>query len=774
MIWKTSEQFDLSQDLQSHFGDSLILAQQLANRGLLQKDEFNAFLDPKNYRQSSPFDFDDMQTCVNRIHQAIKKNELIGIWGDFDVDGQTSTAILVDGLRCFGARTCFHIPIRATESHGMDLAGFTSFLSRNKPGLIITCDTGISDHESIAYAREMGIDVIITDHHQLSPQTPPAFGIINPHLLPENHPLSFLAGVGVAFQLLRALDETFPDRAEINSYYDLVALGTVADLAEQKSENRFYTQMGLEQMNHNLRPALQSILQVSSSRDKTFTEITIGFTIAPRLNAAGRLSDANPNVEFLLAPDKASCLEIANTLEQLNAERKLSVQNVLYSAHEMIEKSPEIARQPVILLKNPRWEAGVLGIAAGKLTEIFNRPAILLREDDGILSGSARSVQGIDITAAIAKHNALLMNYGGHAMAGGLRISENNFISFSRGLRATVSRMIGKMEQPVLKIDHFIPFAFIKEKLSDELGFLAPFGPGNPQPIFASRNLKVQQFRKFGSNDQYAKLILQDINGDTQEVTCWEAIQEWKRDEQIDLAYKIVPNDFQANGKIALEYVDARPALLSAGTQPDLIKSQIKLTDFRFIQNPLQRLSEIKAQFPDLQIWFEGIHKPREINGLRSRCDLSPSSSLAILTAPADIHLLAELISKTTPQDLILFDIYQPLLDLQSLLLQVGKLIKHYLNQESIIVSLDQFAARLNMPIKAIHLGIEWFQFHGDIQIIDATAEIVHIERKKAPADHSKLTSIQQNLNIILKEQSAFKDYYRRVDPQLLLRKNLQ
>ena len=773
MIWNTSEQVGLSNELLSEYADSLILAQQLANRGLVRREQFSAFLDPNEYHQSSPFDFKDMQNCVKRIQHAIEKDELIGIWGDFDVDGQTSTAILVDGLQMFGARTCFHIPIRAIESHGLDLVALKSFLSCNKPGLIITCDTGISDHESIEYAKQMRIDAIITDHHQLPPHLPPAYGIINPHLLPESHPLSYLAGVGVAFQLLRALDMTFPRQVDICSYYDLVALGTVADLAEQKSENRFYTQMGLKQMNQNLRPALRSILEVSSSRDKKVTETTIGFTIAPRLNAAGRLSDANPNVEFLLSTDQAGCQEITKTLEQLNAERKLSVQNVLYSANEMIEKSSEIARQSVILLKHPRWQAGVMGIAAGKLAETFNRPVILLREDDDVLSGSARSIPGIDITSAIANHKELLMNFGGHAMAGGLRMSEKNFLGFSNGLCATVSSMTGKMEQPVLNIDHFIPFALIQKELLKELAQLAPFGPGNPQPIFASRNLKVQQFRKFGSNDQYAKLDLQDINGDIQQVTCWNTVKEWNQGDQIDLAYKIVPNDFRVNRKFELEYVDARPALYSADAQPDLIKTRLNLTDLRAIYNPLQRLSEVKIQLPGIQIWFEGIKKPPGINGLRSRCNLSRASSLAILTAPADIRLLAELINKTAPKDLLLFDLDQPMLDLQSLLREIGKRIRRHLNQETHLISIDHIASQLNMPTKAINLGIGWFQAHGDILISDSSAGFVHIDRNNMLSDPSKLTAIQQNLNIILKEQAAFKHYYRRVDPQLLLRKIL-
>lgn len=771
MDWLEKKHAPLSSDLQFYFGDSRILAQQLADRGLIEKGQFTQFLEPQSYPQASPFDFQDMPICVERIQHAISHHQRIGVWGDFDVDGQTSTALLVDGLRHYGADTCFHIPIRATESHGIELATFKSFLETSHPDLIITCDTGISDHESIQFASQNNLDVILTDHHKLPAQLPPALGIINPHLLAPGHPLSYLAGVGSAFQLLRALDERMPGKLDISRFYDLVALGTVADLAELKAENRFYAQVGLRQMNNSLRPALHAILQVSSARVNNISETTIGFTIAPRLNAAGRLSDANPNVDFLLSTDEVACMEIARSLESLNVERKLSVENVLFSAGEIIKQDPALTQQPVIILHHPRWQGGVLGIAAGKLAQDFNRPAILLREENGYLSGSARSVEGIDITAAIAEHQHLLTNFGGHAMAGGLRMLPENYSRFASGLNTTVAQRAKEIELPVLEIDHFLSFSHIDQRLLQELEKLAPFGPGNPKPVIASRRLTLIQSRKFGNNEQFVKITAQDINGDTREVTSWAAIPDYKKDDRVDIAYHIVPDDFRGNGAIDLEYIDARPTAEDGKNTPDIFESHIEIIDFRNVIDPIQTLHHAIENYPTVRVWYEGPYSPQVRTQLRSRLELSPSHSLALLVPPANIQLLNDLVQMVSPHQLMLFSFNQPDLSLKTLLELIGSVIKTQLDHNQKNFSPIRIASGLNITPLTARLALDWYQAHGDVIISNASDDLVQIERCKMPPNTNEILSIQQNLNKILKEHAAFRGYYQRVDAKLLLRK---
>ena len=300
--WILPDRITSDSSVLSEFNRSLILRQELIARGIRSSNESHGFLDPDQFAESSPFAFPEMGKAIDRLHRAIQQKEKIGIWGDFDVDGQTSTAVLLDFLNRQNTDVVFHIPVRGIESHGINIDILEKFLNTGI-SLLITCDTGISENLAIDYAREKKVDVILTDHHEMPNNLPNAFAIINPHQLEHEHPLSYLAGVGVAYQLVRAYNQRFPLDFSITHLLDLVALGTIADIAVLKGENRYYTQRGLEIMNETLRPSLRALCKVSGTRYKLITENMVGFTIGPRLNSAGRLGDANQNVKFLLSED---------------------------------------------------------------------------------------------------------------------------------------------------------------------------------------------------------------------------------------------------------------------------------------------------------------------------------------------------------------------------------------------------------------------------------------------------------------------------------------
>ena len=317
-----------------------------------------------------------MRKAVARIQAAIQNQKLIGIWGDFDVDGQTSTALLVSGLRALGTQVIYHVPVRASESHGIGLEILKKF---NQEGirLLITCDTGITEFESLSYLQDVGVDAILTDHHTIGETLPPALSIINPHLLPETHPMTGLAGVGTAFQILRGLMEEKGETTLSEDFHDLVALGTIADLAPLIGENRFYAKKGLDQMNQSPRPAISAMLDFAGIKNQRITESLIGYTLGPRLNAVGRLSDANPMVEFLISTDKELIRNTAIQLEDLNSRRRLAVDMVYKSSLDMLENQPALLQYPVIVLAKSGWEGGVVGIAASRLVEKYGKPAIL-------------------------------------------------------------------------------------------------------------------------------------------------------------------------------------------------------------------------------------------------------------------------------------------------------------------------------------------------------------------------------------------------------------
>jgi single-stranded-DNA-specific exonuclease len=766
MNWIEPKPLNINRIISSAFIKSLILSRELAKRDLQTTAACKAYLEPTAYQQTSPFSFSEMELVVKRIIDAINNGETIGIWGDFDVDGQTSTSILLDGLNQMGAKVIFHIPIRATESHGMQINAFKSFLKLG-PSLILTCDTGISDHDAIEYAQSVGVDVIITDHHTLPEALPRAYAIINPHQLPANHPLSYLAGVGTAFQVIRALNITGKYGFNVESLYDLVALGTIADLAVLKSENRFYAQMGLKQMNQNLRTAFISMLKVSQNNNPLITESTLGFNIVPRLNASGRLSDANDNVRFLLSIDKDYCIDFAQKLEQLNHTRKLLVDAVLQSAQDMIRNDASLINESVIILQRQRWERGVLGLAAGKLAELYNRPVILLNNEGKKIAGSARSIKGIDITAAIRENEKYLIRYGGHPMAAGLSLPTDKLPNFSFDLKKSLRNQVSKIPiDKKLNIDHFISFSNIGTRMLDELMQLAPFGQGNPSPVFASRNLEIIKVKPLGSTKKHIQITLRDLDGNIQQAIKWNSEIQSIPFDRIDIAYHIQPDEYRGKNTVFLEYIDHRESILNI-IHLDALTYQIEIEDHRHDTDEFGSLNEIIEKSDNIQIWFEGLEKPKGIK-VKDRIRLQEKEELIILTAPPSYSALNEILETTRAKKVYFFGIQLIPDKMNMFLTNLGGLIKHCLNNKITSINLKSFAVQLCQTEDTILLGLSWFNAHGNISFLHDLTGNVKLNKTSNPSV-DELPAIEQKIITSLKETSAFRSYYLRVNPENLL-----
>src|SRR3972149_6393227 len=373
------------------------ISQTLLRRGISSPEEAEAFLHPDAI---PPSIFPNIESAVERINLAIRRDEMICVWGDFDVDGQTSTALLVQTLSALGAKVIYYIPIRGKESHGVHMEMLKPIID-NGAKLIVTCDTGITAHEAVEYANSRGVDVVITDHHDLGETLPNAIAIVNPKLLPGKHLLANLAGVGVAYKLAEALLDnresesgnrrpsphspiTIPD-----SLLDLVALGLIADVALLKGDSRSLAQKGIQILRNTDRLGLKVMAELSGTILETLTEETIGFTFAPRLNALGRLGDANPAVELLLTLDPARARVLAAQIEGLNVQRRLLTSQVYEAAEAQLRANPDLLNEPAIILSHPNWPGGVGGIVANRLVDRHHKPALLLTESDaGILRGS--------------------------------------------------------------------------------------------------------------------------------------------------------------------------------------------------------------------------------------------------------------------------------------------------------------------------------------------------------------------------------------------------
>ena len=462
-----------------------LIAGTLVRRGITTPEAALAFLDPDSQPLASPYALPGMDAAVKRIFLAIRSSEPICVWGDFDVDGQTATTLLVQTLTNLGADVTYHIPIRAVSSHGVHLPQLTEIIDHGAK-LILTCDTGIIAHEAVEYAKSRDVEFVITDHHDPIPlaersdrqgakskrfDLPNAVAVVNPKFLPANHPLSHLAGVGVAYKLAEAL--LIENRkSEIENLLDLVALGLIADVALLKGETRALAQKGLQALRQTKRLGLQVIMDLAGVQPETVNEETIGFTFAPRLNAIGRLGDANPVVELLITNDPVRARVLATQLEGLNSQRRLLTSQVYRAAEAQLRADPSLLEQPAIVLGHPSWPGGVVGIVASRLKYRYNKPVILLNTAEGEPArGSARSVEGLHITEAIAAQKDLLLGFGGHPMAAGLSLEQENLPAFRKGLGKTIESMLGDVvyEEPSLQIDAWMPLDELTLELADSI-----------------------------------------------------------------------------------------------------------------------------------------------------------------------------------------------------------------------------------------------------------------------------------------------------------------
>ncbi len=757
-------------EITNAFGNSILLGEQLAKRGIISLEKAQAYLDPRTYKQSSPYDFEDMSSAIERINQAILNNERDGVWGEFDVDGQTSTALLVDGLRQAGAQVDFHIPNRARESHGIRLEFLKKFMQKGID-LLITCDTGITDNEALEYAADQGMDVILTDHHTPPEKLPPALAIINPHMLPKNHPMRNLAGVGAAYQVIRALFKEKGQEEQANSYLDLVALGTVADLAELSDENRFYTQKGLQQMNQNPRPALEAILSTSSISSSTITESIIGFTIGPRLNAVGRMDDANNNVEFLLSKDSVFVKQTAAKLEDLNSERKIAVNMVYQAAREMLEREPELTQFSALVLAKAGWARGVVGIAASKLSEDFNKPVILMNIQDDIAAGSVRSVEGVDIIRCIRENTRFLNTFGGHPMAAGVSLN----IDKLREFRASLSRTIDKYYQDIpsekeIHIDGYLPFSNLNFDLVKEIESLAPFGSGNPPPVLVSRNLNKVKEIELGKNKEHRKLVLQNSEGESREALWWNANGKPLPSGQFDLAYYLRLNEYRGQRQVVLEWIDWQEHEPSIITLETPVFTQT-IRDHRLSPQPLKNLDAL-AKEPDTCFWAEGLGNFGTLPSV-NRTELKKSKTLAILTPPPSLSVLQNGLEKVMPEEVILFRLKTPDDSLEGFLNTLSGLVKYAISHYTGQMNNQKLAAALGQTRELIQLGLEWWTAHGDITLDKLDNGQYKVKKQTAGknADQQQLQSLTKSIQNLLNENAAFRSYYTRADPAFLLRK---
>ncbi|MFN7169998.1 MAG: single-stranded-DNA-specific exonuclease RecJ, partial [Candidatus Omnitrophota bacterium] len=477
--------------LTESLGISTLLAHLLINRRIETPEEAERFLNPHFSNLHDPFLFKDMRKAVERIKKAIEKKEKILIYGDYDVDGITGMAILIKIIKNLGGRVDYYIPHRIEEGYGISKEG-VNFIIENEFNLVITVDCGTTNVSEIEALTRSGIDVIVTDHHEVEEIYPlSAFSIINPFIPQENYPENNLSGAGVVFKLAQAI---FGKSSEINEFLDLVCLGTIADVSPLKGENRILVNYGLLKVSESKRPGVRALMEVADIGGKKISPYEISFILGPRINAMGRLDSAELSLKLFLTESLSEAMELAKVLDITNRKRQEIEEEIYNEAISRIEQEINFKEDFSIVLDSPHWHQGVIGIVASKLSQRYMRPVILFSLKDRLASGSGRvDLEGIHLLKILEQCKHLFITYGGHKSACGIKMGEGSVPIF----KSLFNRLIREnfppeIFSPLLYIDGELSFSSLSPDLVKECNKLAPFGEGNRPPLFVTRGLRLK------------------------------------------------------------------------------------------------------------------------------------------------------------------------------------------------------------------------------------------------------------------------------------------
>jgi len=540
-----------------------LMAAVLRNRGVATEPAIRDFLRPSLDRLYDPSSLPDIEPAVARLVRAVRNHEHVLVHGDYDVDGITACALMTRFLSTVGVQVSYYIPHRIKDQYGMSPQAVSQATEKGI-GLIVAVDCGVTAHEAIEIAHSGGADVIVIDHHEPGPQLPEGALIIDPKRSDSQYPESELAAVGLCFKVASAVCEML-EVSQVSlqrAFLDLVALGTIADMVPLRGENRLMAASGLKLLPQTRKVGLAALLDICGL-DSQITARDVSYRIAPRLNAVGRLADANEAVELLLTDDEVQARRLALYLDSLNRERQDEQERVYQEARETIDESEELQQAPALVLDSESWHIGVVGIVASHLLERYHRPAMVLVHEGDQARGSARSVEGFDIAEALQICSDLLVKHGGHAAAAGLTIQRENLPAFRQRMNDLVTEVLGSGGwRPRLRADAEVDLAEIDESLLEDLQALEPCGQDNPQPRFVSRNVEVTSCRCVGSQERHLKLQVISENGH------WDCIGfglakagGWIRTgHQIDLCFTPEFNEYMGTRELQLRLESVRPS----------------------------------------------------------------------------------------------------------------------------------------------------------------------------------------------------------------------
>ena len=559
-----------------------VVARLLVLRGITTVDEAGRFLDPRLDHLHDPFRLADLPRAVDRLQRAIEERERIAIHGDYDVDGVTSTVILRRLLELLGANVIHFIPERLRDGYGLEPASIER-LAAQQVAVVVSVDCGIRSQAAAARARELGIDLIVTDHHEPGAVLPPALAVINPKRRDCDYPDKDLAGVGVALKLVQALCERADRSRWLPAFVKLAAVGTVADVVPLRGENRVIAKLGLERLSRKRHAVgLQALLDSTGLLGEPVTSFHVAFRLAPRINAAGRMStpDLATRLLLLTGEDRAAeAKSLAEQLETVNLRRQEEEAEILAAARRRVDSDPDVGAHAILVVWGAGWHRGVIGIVASKLVDLFHRPAIVLAVEGSLAYGSGRSIPGFDLLGALEHCGELFTRFGGHRHAAGITMESDRLAELRRRITAFADDRLGPEQlMPRLRIDCPLPLAAITPEMIGGLRAMEPFGAGNPRPVFHSGPLQLADAPRVLKSRHLAMRVRQE--GRVFRAVAWRMADRAdfvsRHRDALDLAFNLTENNYRGERTIELSVTDIRrgETVAPEGSRPEPAAAQ--------------------------------------------------------------------------------------------------------------------------------------------------------------------------------------------------------
>lgn len=770
-LWKHEEiKAENIKRLSAEWGYEPIIVKLLLERGIETKEEAEVFLYPEVEHLHDPFLLEGMQAACDSIRLSMEKKENIWIFGDYDVDGITSIAVMIRCFEQLNYPVSYYIPHRQDEGYGLSLSGMDKLIDQ-KASLMITVDCGITAVEEIAYAKKKGLRCIVTDHHECHDELPDADAVINPKR--GDYPFKMLAGCGVALKLAQALlgDEFLPF---FDKVVDIVALGTIADIVPLVDENRIFARKGLERMPNTSNPGVQALLEEAQLRDKEVNSGHVGFVIAPRINASGRIGNPSISVEMLVEKDYYKALEIAKKLTELNTERQSQERLIYEEAVEYIEKNIDLTQEKLLIAVGEGWHSGIIGIVASKLVEKYSRPVIVMSKENGFVKGSARSVDGVSIFQLLSSQKHLMEKFGGHDQAAGLTVALEHFNHFKTSLLAYAKLHVEWAQLvPVQKVSGILHPKMINHQLIEKIEQLKPFGMGNSKPQFSFYDLTIETFKAIGKEQSHLKLQVFDGMRlyDALAFNRADLIGRLNRKESIHLLIHLEKNSFMGVEKIQFLVKDMMKAELPFKREIHMLKS-IAIVNYIFALENILEMNRMQLKENFDWILSEKIEKPLLIykeetleafknwsieNQFENYClffnkkeaKLNQESTLEVIFMPyaQSLHSEEKYIVLRSDYEKFSLQNYIPKRD------EMAKIYKNLLNQ--VLVDIEVIQKATSYSAEKIMISFMLLKEMGLIEF-EKMNQYIHIQFLPKPKEKMDLQGMEIYQNIVKKYQGGY------------------